>query len=68
MWSRVQELSEQLSADEKSSLEELGHGSMRPAIPFEHAERFLGLGLAELAQGRLDLTIAGRQILAGTLH
>jgi len=68
MWSRVRELAERLTPDEKSSLEELSHGPVRPSIPFEHAERLLGLGLAELSSGRLDLTIAGRQTLAAGQH
>ncbi len=37
---------------------------MRPSIPFLHAERLIKLGLAELSSGRLDLTIAGKQLLA----
>jgi len=67
MWSRVKELTERLSPDEKRSLEELDQGPIREQIPFRHAERFLGLGLAELSLGRLDLTIAGKQLL-GTLR
>ena len=63
MWSRVLELTDRLSPDEKSSLEELGQGPMRPSIPFTHAERLITLGLAELSLGRLDLTIAGKQLL-----
>ncbi len=63
MWSRVIELSDRLTFDEKSSLEELDHGPMRPSIPFPHAERLITLGLAELSSGRLDLTIAGKQLL-----
>jgi hypothetical protein len=68
MWSRVKELSNRLTPDERLSLAELDHGPMRPSIPFDHAERLIGLGLAELSFGRLDLTIAGRQILAETRH
>jgi hypothetical protein len=68
MWSRVRELAARLTPDEKSSLEELSHGPARPSIPFDHAERLLGLGLAELSSGRLDLTIAGRQTLATGQH
>jgi len=68
MWSRVKELAGRLTPDEKLSLEELDHGPMRPSIPFSHAERFLGLGLAELSSGQLDLTIAGKQLLAQTRH
>jgi hypothetical protein len=63
MWRRVVDLSNLLSSDEKSALEELDHGPIRPSIPFQHAERLLGLGLAELSLGRLDLTIAGKQML-----
>ena len=61
---RFEAVAESLSADEKSSLEELDHGPARPSIPFDHAERLINLGLAELSSGRLDLTIAGKQILA----
>ena len=64
MWSRVVELAARLTPDEKSSLEELDHGPMRPSIPFQHAERLITLGLAELSLGRLDLTIAGKQTLS----
>jgi hypothetical protein len=64
MWSRIVELTERLTAAEKSSLEELGHGPMRASIPFQHAERLMALGLAELSFGRLDLTSAGKQSLA----
>ncbi len=63
MWSRVNELTDRLTLDEKSSLEELDHGPMRPSIPFQHAERLITLGLAELSLGQLDLTIAGKQLL-----
>ena len=68
MWSRVKELANRLTPDEKSSLEELDHGPMRSRIPFQHAERLIGLGLAELSLGRLDLTIAGRQLLEQLRH
>ena len=64
MWSRIVELTDRLTQDEKSSLEELDHGPMRPSIPFQHAERLMTLGLAELSFGRLDLTSAGKQSLA----
>ncbi len=64
MWSRIAQLTDRLTPDEKSSLEELNHGPMRPSIPFRHAECLITLGLAELSSGRLDLTIAGKQLLA----
>jgi hypothetical protein len=64
MWSRVKELVNRLTPGEKSSLEELDHGPMRHSIPFNHEERLMGLGLAELSLGRLDLTLAGRHVLA----
>jgi hypothetical protein len=64
MWSRIVELTDRLTADEKSSLEELDQGPLRQRIPFPHAERLLTLGFAELSFGRLDLTIAGKQSLA----
>jgi hypothetical protein len=64
----VKELADRLTPDEKCSLEDLGQGQTRSNIPFDHAERFLGLGLAELSSGGLDLTIAGRQMLAAGQH
>ncbi len=63
MWSRVTQLSDRLTVDEKSSLEELDHGPMRPSIPFHDAERLITLGLAELSSGRLELTISGKHLL-----
>ena len=64
MGSRIVELTDRLTRDEKSSLEELDRGTMRPSIPFQHAMRLMTLGFAELSFGRLDLTIAGKQSLA----
>ncbi len=64
MWSRVKELTDKLTLDEKSSLEELDHGPMRHRIPFNHEERLMRLGLAELSFGGLDLTLAGKHVLA----
>ena len=64
MWSRVKEITDRLTPGEKCSLEELDHGPMRPSIPFQHAERLLTMGLAELSLGQLDLTIAGKRTLA----
>ncbi len=64
MWSRVRELADRLTPDERTSLAELDDGPLRERIPFSHAERLLALGLAELTFGRLDLTSAGRHALA----
>ncbi len=64
MWSRVKEFTDRLTTDEKSSLEELDHGPIQHSIPFNHEERLMGLGLAELSFGRLDLTLAGKHVLA----
>ena len=64
MWSRVTELVDKLTPGEKTSLEVLDHGPMRHSIPFNHEERLMGLGLAELSFGRLDLTMAGKHVLA----
>ncbi len=64
MWSRVKEFVNRRTPDEKSSLEELDHGPMRHSIPFSIEERLMGLGLAELSLGRLDITLAGRHVLA----
>ena len=63
MWIRVKELKDRLTPGEKSSLKQVGGGPNRPSIPFQHAERLITLGLAELSLGRLDLTIPGKQIL-----
>ncbi len=63
MWSKVKELVGKLTPGEKSSLEELDHGPTRHSIPFRHEERLMGLGLAELSFGRLDLTLAGKHVL-----
>jgi hypothetical protein len=63
MWTRVKELKDRLTPGEKSSLKQVGRGPNRPSIPFQHAERLIILGLAELSLGRLDLTIPGRQML-----
>ncbi len=68
MWSRVKELAVRLTPDEKASLEELDNGPMRARIPLSHAERLIGLGLAELSLGRLDLTVPGKQLLAVLHH
>jgi hypothetical protein len=68
MWSRVKELADRLTPEEKTSLEELDRGPMRTRIPFSHAEQLIGLGLAELSFGRLDLTIPGKQLLADLYH
>ncbi len=64
MWSGVKELASKLTAGEKSALEELDHGPMGHSIPFKHEIRLMGLGLAELSLGRLDLTLAGKHVLA----
>ena len=64
MWSRVKEFVSRLTPGEKSSLEELDHGPVRHGIPFDHEERLMGLGLVELSLGRLDLTTAGKHVLA----
>jgi len=63
MWRTIVDITDRLTPDEKSSLEVLDRGPIRPSIPFQDAERLLGMGLVELSLGRLDLTIAGRQML-----
>ncbi len=68
MWNRVTQLTDRLTLDEKSSLEELDHGPTQPGIPFTHVERLITLGLAELSLGQLDLTIAGKQLLGAIRH
>ncbi|MCH8166928.1 MAG: hypothetical protein IIC03_03240 [Proteobacteria bacterium] len=60
----MKELVSRLTPGEKSSLEELDHGPVRHGIPFDHEERLMGLGLVELSLGRLDLTTAGKHVLA----
>lgn len=58
---RTTDLIGQLSDAERESLEELGRGPGRQRIPFDHAEKFLGLGLAELNIGYQELTIQGKR-------
>ena len=57
---RYQGLLEQLSAEERSALQDLTFDPPRRPIPRDHALRLLSLGLAELNCGRLMLTRAGR--------
>lgn len=64
MWTRVPELSRELSMDERQALRLLDQGPKRPRIPLRYAERLIALGLAEVSVGRLTLTIPGRQILS----
>ena len=59
MWSRERELLAKLSEDEQTSLKELCKCGCRD-IPGDHAEKLLGLGLAELTCGGLGPTSAGR--------
>lgn len=63
MPSRTEEIVASLSEEERAALEELARGPGRERLERGAAVRFLSLGLAELSFGRLDLTVAGRQVL-----
>jgi len=60
---RAEELIDQLSDDERDSLEELGRGPARRKIPFLHAAKLIELGLAELNCGYQELTRQGKRAL-----
>lgn len=58
---KTSELLRQLTEEEQQSLQCLRRGPMQEEIPFAHAEKFLGLGLAELVCGYQALTISGKR-------
>lgn len=65
---RATDLIDDLSAEEKTSLEELGRGPVRQKIPYSHAEKLLRLGLAELNCGHQELTGIGKRVLQVMRH
>ncbi len=60
---KAAELVERLSAAERRSLELMGAGHMPRRIPGRHAEKLIGLGLAELIFGEPGLTGGGHRAL-----
>ncbi len=60
---KAAELVERLSAAERSSLKLMGAGPLRRQIPGRHAEKLIGLGLAELIFGEPGLTGGGHRVL-----
>lgn len=65
--SGYQDVLRQLSQEERSALAALAHDPPRQSVPRYCAARLLHLGLAELDCGRLLLTVAGRQAVAGMI-
>ena len=68
MSGRMDELAEALSASEREALEALARKPGRSRVEAGTAVRLLGLGLAELSLGELDLTAAGRRVLRAMHH
>jgi hypothetical protein len=62
------DLVEYLASDEQSALKDLGHPLARHRVRPSHALRLVSLGLAQMSDGRLVLTTAGRRALAAILH
>lgn len=60
---RPEEIAASLSEAERAALEALARARQPDPLDDGAAVRFLSLGLAELSFGRLDLTVAGRQVL-----
>ncbi len=60
---KAAELVERLSAAERRSLELIGAGPMPRRISGRHAEKLIGLGLAELIFGEPGLTGGGHRAL-----
>jgi hypothetical protein len=60
---KAAELVERLSAAERSSLRLIGAGLLRRPIPGRHADKLIGLGLAELIFGEPGLTGGGHRAL-----
>lgn len=61
---RATELIEELSVEEKTSLDELARGPARRKVPFSHAEKFISLGLTELICGYQELTSIGKRAVS----
>ena len=64
MLSRKSELLSKLSVEELASLRTLCSGGCGQKVSGEHAEKLLGLGLAELTCGGLGPSCAGRNLIA----
>ncbi len=64
MGSKNHKLFEELSKDEQDSLIQLCRCGGARNIPDDHAEKFLGLGFAELNCGGVSATRAGRTLVA----
>ncbi len=60
---KAAELVERLSAAERRSLKLIGASLLRRRIPGRHAEKLIGLGLAELIFGEPGLTGVGHRAL-----
>lgn len=64
---KTTELLGQLTDEERASLRTLS-GPARRKIPFDHAAKFLSLGLAELHCGYQELTISGKRAVTMLRH
>ena len=60
---KAAELVDRLSVAEQRSLKLMSAGTLQRRIPFRHAEKLIGLGLAELIFGEPGLTGGGRRAL-----
>jgi len=60
---KAADLVARLSAAERRSLELIGAGPVRRRIPGRHADKLIGLGLAELIFGEPGLTGGGHRAL-----
>ncbi len=60
---KAAELVERLSAAERRSLRLIGANLLRRRIPGRHADKLIGLGLAELIFGEPGLTGGGHRVL-----
>ncbi len=60
---KTEQLAERLSAAERRSLKLMGASHLRRRIPGRHADKLIGLGLAELIFGEPGLTGGGHRVL-----
>ncbi len=60
---KAADLVERLSAAERRSLKLIGTSLLRRRVPVRHAEKLIGLGLAELIFGEPGLTGGGHRAL-----
>ncbi len=60
---KAADLVERLSAAERGSLKLMGTSLLRRRIPIRHADKLIGLGLAELIFGEPGLTGGGHRAL-----